>query len=194
MVQNNLAPRYRGEYVDYNKSIGDSLITFFRPVSFWLDQSESHANRVCHMSFRLCLQSTRGLPHSLLGYHSFGCPIILVPLLISPKYCIDRQLYYFVRVSFISSYAQKHAEGSSANAFILKLVGKAATSVVYRDRNDNLHTAHQSKDLVEYDVQLAAFGGKVANGTHIFPFSVMLPPDLPSSMKVRVTRVLFTSQ
>lgn len=42
----------------------------------------------------------------------------------------------------------------------------------------------ENREILGYDIQLASFGGKAASGTHSFPFSVMLPPGLPPSMKV----------
>lgn len=44
----------------------------------------------------------------------------------------------------------------------------------------------EKKEFLSYDVQLASFGGTAASGSHNFPFSVMLPPGLPPSMKVRL--------
>lgn len=90
---------------------------------------------------------------------------------------------------------QKDAEGSSANELILRLFGVAKTMVMY----DTTNMAHnnsnaqsythremlrEKKEFLSYEVQLAAFGGKAASGSHNFPFSVMLPPGLPPSMKV----------
>lgn len=79
---------------------------------------------------------------------------------------------------------------------MLRLFGVAKTRVMY----DTTNMAHnnagnpqsfqhremltEKKEFLSYDVQLAAFGGKAALGSHNFPFSVMLPPGLPPSMKV----------
>lgn len=91
---------------------------------------------------------------------------------------------------------QKNAEGSSANELVLRLFGVAKTTVMY----DTTNMAHnnsnaqsythremlrEKKEFLSYEVQLASFGGKAASGSHNFPFSVMLPPGLPPSMKVR---------
>lgn len=99
--------------------------------------------------------------------------------------------------------AQKDAEGGGE--LILTLVGLAQACVLYdsthaTDNGSNTHT-YQHKEMVtekngflSYDVQLASFGGKTAVGTHTFPFSLMLPPDLPPSMQVRLNgsmRTLF---
>lgn len=43
----------------------------------------------------------------------------------------------------------------------------------------------QSKDILEYDLQLAKFGGRAEFGNHVFHFALVLPMNLPSSMKVR---------
>lgn len=91
---------------------------------------------------------------------------------------------------------QKNAEGSSANELVLRLFGVAKTRVMY-DTTNMAHSGNnaqsythremltEKKEFLSYDVQLAAFGGKAASGSHNFPFSVMLPPGLPPSMKVQ---------
>ncbi|CAN0089818.1 unnamed protein product, partial [Laminaria digitata] len=84
--------------------------------------------------------------------------------------------------------SQSSAEGSSADSLVLRLVGLARTRI---DRssgtgNNSHDTTYTAKDeFLSFDVQLASFGGKAAPGSHSFPFSVMLPPGLPSSMKER---------
>ncbi|CAM9445217.1 unnamed protein product [Ectocarpus sp. 6 AP-2014] len=88
----------------------------------------------------------------------------------------------------------KNEEGSSADELVLRLYGVAKTRVMY----DTTNMAHnnsnaqsythremltEKKEFLSYDVQLAAFGGKAASGSHSFPFQVMLPPGLPPSME-----------
>lgn len=99
---------------------------------------------------------------------------------------------------------QKDAEGSSANELVLRLVGTAKTCVMY-DTTNMAHTGNNSqsfthremlrekKEILSYEVNLAAFGGKAASGSHNFPFSVMLPPGLPPSMKVQLPQWYPTS-
>lgn len=91
--------------------------------------------------------------------------------------------------------AQKDA-GTSANTLVLTLVGLAKTRVMYKATGivpttsgaaPYTHRDNSSEDIefLGYDVQLASFGEKAAPGVHSFPFSVVLPPGLPPSMKVR---------
>ncbi|CAN0469138.1 unnamed protein product, partial [Laminaria digitata] len=85
--------------------------------------------------------------------------------------------------------SQNNAKGSSAQKLVLRLVGLARTRIV-RDssngRDSSERTVYTAKDeFLGFDIQLASFGGKAAAGSHSFPFSVMLPSGLPSSMKVR---------
>eukprot|EP00752_Nemacystus_decipiens_P010235 g9119.t1 len=88
----------------------------------------------------------------------------------------------------------KNAEGTSANELVLRLYGVAKTTVLYNTTNmahnnsnaqsyQNRDILREKKEFLSYEVQLAAFGGKAASGSHSFPFSVMLPPGLPPSMK-----------
>ncbi|CAN0451438.1 unnamed protein product, partial [Scytosiphon promiscuus] len=77
---------------------------------------------------------------------------------------------------------------SSADRLVLRLVGLATTRIVRRTGNgeNSSNAVYAAKnEFLSFDVQLASFGGKAAAGSHSFPFSVMLPPALPSSMKVR---------
>lgn len=81
---------------------------------------------------------------------------------------------------------------------MLRLFGVAKTRVMY-DTTNMAHNGNNSqsythremltekKEFLSYDVQLAAFGGTAASGSHNFPFSVMLPPGLPPSMEVKCT-------
>ena len=46
-------------------------------------------------------------------------------------------------------------------------------------------TTTQCDEFLSYEMKLRSFDGAAANGTYSFPFSVMLPLGLPSSMKVR---------
>ena len=75
---------------------------------------------------------------------------------------------------------------------MLRLVGLARTRIVRNNsngRNSNDRTVYTAKDeFLSFDIQLASFEGKAAAGSHSFPFSLMLPPGLPSSMKVRRDR------
>lgn len=97
---------------------------------------------------------------------------------------------------------QNNEEGSSADELVLRLYGVAKTRVMY----DTTNMAHnnsnaqsythremltEKKEFLSYDVQLAAFGGKAASGSHSFPFQVMLPPGLPPSMEVTSRAVLY---
>lgn len=89
--------------------------------------------------------------------------------------------------------AQSDSKGSSAKELKLQLVGTAKTSVSYRDYvvSSELPTpTHEetNDEFLTYEVQLACFDGKATAGTHSFPFSIMLPPGLYSSMKVRRDR------
>ncbi|CAM9692644.1 unnamed protein product [Scytosiphon promiscuus] len=90
--------------------------------------------------------------------------------------------------------SSKNAEGSSANELVLRLVGEAKTCVMYDTTNmahngnnaqsfNHREMLREKKDFLSYEVNLAAFGGKATPGSHNFPFSVMLPPGLPPSMK-----------
>ncbi|CAM9376576.1 unnamed protein product, partial [Hapterophycus canaliculatus] len=88
----------------------------------------------------------------------------------------------------------KNADGSSADELVLRLVGAAETCVMH-DKTNTTHNGTSSqtyngrervwetKEFLSYEVKLAAFGGKAASGSHSFPFSLMLPPGLPPSMK-----------
>ena len=64
------------------------------------------------------------------------------------------------------------------------------TNMAHNNSNAQSYThremLREKKEFLSYEVQLAAFGGKAASGSHNFPFSVMLPPGLPPSMKVSV--------
>ena len=82
---------------------------------------------------------------------------------------------------------QNNADGSSAGSLVLRLVGLARTRIVRSSSNKNSSgTTYQARDeFLSFDIQLASFGGRAAASSHSFPFSVMLPPGLPSSMKVR---------
>lgn len=86
---------------------------------------------------------------------------------------------------------------------MLRLFGVAKTMVMYdttnmahNNSNSQSYThremLREKKEFLSYDVQLAAFGGKAASGSHNFPFSVMLPPGLPPSMKVTRARLAFS--
>lgn len=89
---------------------------------------------------------------------------------------------------------QKDA-GTAANALVLTVVGLAKTRVMYKATGivpttsgvaPYTHRDNYNEDIefLSYDVQLASFNGKASSGVHSFPFSVVLPPDLPPSMKV----------
>lgn len=92
--------------------------------------------------------------------------------------------------------AQTTDAGTSANALVLTVVGLAKTRVIYQ-ATGIVPTASgaapytlrdsSNEDLIilNYDVQLASFGGKAQSGEHNFPFSVVMPSELPPSMKVR---------
>lgn len=87
--------------------------------------------------------------------------------------------------------AHSKSDGSSAKELTLELVGTATTSVSFQDPEVNfpLHkTEVASDEFLSYKVQLACFDGKATDGTHHFPFSIMLPPGMYSSMKVRRDR------
>lgn len=67
------------------------------------------------------------------------------------------------------------------------------TTVIIPSGDGNRTTTHreavsEQKDFLSYEVHLATFGGRMTAGSHSYPFSVMLPPGLPSSMQVRGDR------
>lgn len=91
---------------------------------------------------------------------------------------------------------QNNAEGSSADGLVLRLIGLARTramretTIIIPSGNANHTTTHrevvsEQKDFLSYEVHLATFDGRTTTGSHSYPFSVMLPPGLPSSMQVR---------
>ncbi|CAM9920917.1 unnamed protein product [Pylaiella littoralis] len=84
--------------------------------------------------------------------------------------------------------------GTSADALVLRVVGLIKTRSITKSTGlyatvsgAAAYTDHQvmSEDMefLGYDVHLASFGGKMAAGEHSFPFSVVLPSELPPSMK-----------
>lgn len=84
--------------------------------------------------------------------------------------------------------AQKKTEGSSAKELTLRLVGTATTRVYLEGQRDTFGRTEYSEDsdeFLSYEVQLACFDRKATTGIHNFPFSIMLPPGLYPSMKVR---------
>lgn len=93
------------------------------------------------------------------------------------------------------TWPQKDA-GTSATALVVTVVGLAKTRAMYKATGivptasgaaPYTHRDNSAEDIefLSYDVQLASFGGKAAAGVHSFPFSVVLPSELPPSMKVR---------
>lgn len=87
------------------------------------------------------------------------------------------------------SCTQDNVEGTSAGSLVLRLVGLARTRIVRSNSTNHQtsrNTVYSAKDeFLSFDIQLASFGGRAAACSQSFPFSVMLPPGLPSSMKVR---------
>lgn len=85
---------------------------------------------------------------------------------------------------------QTSPEGSSAKELTLRLVGTATTSVPNgeQDTVGREKKSTDSDEFLSYEVQLTCFNGKATAGTHSFPFSMMLPPGLHSSMQVRRDR------
>ena len=67
---------------------------------------------------------------------------------------------------------------------MLRLVGLAKTHTIRDRQNDHNHDRQQN-NFLSHEMQLASFGGRVAVGSHRFPFSLVLPEGLPSSMEVR---------
>ncbi|CAN0498687.1 unnamed protein product, partial [Scytosiphon promiscuus] len=64
--------------------------------------------------------------------------------------------------------------------------GRAPTRVARDNGQDEGRSVyHTKKDFLSFEFQLTSFGGKAAAGSHNFPFSLTLPPGLPSTMKVR---------
>lgn len=120
----------------------------------------------------------------------------------------DLSLFYcsFVVVLVAFSCAQSDSDGIAADELILQLLGKAATRVVrtYTKSKDwtgdksslssvsnsvkDRQVMTDSKEFLKFDVKLAAFGERVTSGKHSFPFAITLPPNLPSTMKVRCAR------
>ncbi|CAM9286211.1 unnamed protein product [Ascophyllum nodosum] len=81
-------------------------------------------------------------------------------------------------------------ERSSADELILKLIGKASNLVYHQvfsagpDGGTMVRQPiWQHEEIISYESQLTAFGGKAAPGRHSYPFSVALPPRLPPTMK-----------
>eukprot|EP00904_Undaria_pinnatifida_P000771 jgi/Undpi1/10695/HiC_scaffold_29.g13143.m1 len=77
-------------------------------------------------------------------------------------------------------------EGISAERLTLRLVGLAKTRVKCESgsgKNKSETVYNDGDEFLSYNIQLASFGGTARPGSHSFPFSVMLPPDLPASMK-----------
>lgn len=83
---------------------------------------------------------------------------------------------------------------------MLTVVGLAKTRVMYQATGivpttsgvaPYTHRDNSNEDLIilNYDVQLASFGGKAPSGEHNFPFSVVMPSELPPSMKVRARKL-----
>lgn len=74
------------------------------------------------------------------------------------------------------------------------MVGRIKTAAVCTPRRDDdtvKKVARQEIEHLSHDEQLASFGGKAASGTHSFPFSVMLPADVPPTMEVRLGVILY---
>lgn len=101
------------------------------------------------------------------------------------------------------AFFQKDA-GTSADALVLRVVGLIKTRSITKSTGlyatvsgAAAYTDHQamSEDMefLGYDVHLASFGGKMAAGEHSFPFSVVLPSELPPSMKVPIHGSTITS-
>ena len=81
--------------------------------------------------------------------------------------------------------AQNNAEGSSADALVMRLIGLAKTRIVRENGHNNNRSYYGAREeFLSFEFQLASFGGKAAAGSHNFTFSLVLPPGLPSSMKV----------
>lgn len=83
----------------------------------------------------------------------------------------------------------------SADELFLELKGKTSSNVI--KETDKVMTSSsgtytvadrcivsQSKDILEYELQLGKFGGRAEVGSHVFPFALVLPGNLPSSMQV----------
>lgn len=93
------------------------------------------------------------------------------------------------------AFGQKDSKESSGDELVLKMIGKAKT-LVYRTVDDDdeegrrvsshREAAWQEQEVISYETQLAAFGGRVFPGRHSFQYSVMLPPRLPPTMQVRL--------
>lgn len=67
---------------------------------------------------------------------------------------------------------------------MLRLVGLAKTSVTRQHNNVHNTRSVQKDKFLSHEMQLASFCGKAPCGNHSFPFSVVLPSGLPSSMEV----------
>ena len=81
--------------------------------------------------------------------------------------------------------AQNNAEGSSADALVMRLIGLAKTRIVRENGHNNNRSYYGAREeFLSFEFQLTSFGGKAAAGSHNFTFSLVLPPGLPSSMKV----------
>lgn len=88
----------------------------------------------------------------------------------------------FCRLAF----SQVDSDGSSASDLVVQLTGKTHARVIYQPAGEGQmkQTASDGKTFLEHDMVLASFGGRADCGTHSFPFAVVLPPNLPSTMKV----------
>ncbi|CAM9761348.1 unnamed protein product, partial [Laminaria digitata] len=90
----------------------------------------------------------------------------------------------------------QHSSEGSAEGLVLRLIGLARTramrktSIIIPSSDGARSTTHREvvterKDFLSYEVHLASFDGRATNGTYSYPFSVLLPPGLPSSMQER---------
>ena len=91
---------------------------------------------------------------------------------------------------------QKRPEGSRAHELKLNLVGRVRTTVTESRSNGLQTTTHNVVDDNNFLCQAVALGsfasGWVANGTHTFPFSFSLPPDVLPSLEVRLCLRVFS--
>lgn len=101
-----------------------------------------------------------------------------------------------ISASTVAPDTTQHSSEGSAEGLVLRLIGLARTramrktSIIVPGSDGARSTTHREvvterKDFLSYEVHLASFDGRAANGTYSYPFSVLLPPGLPSSMQVR---------
>lgn len=85
---------------------------------------------------------------------------------------------------------QSESDGTSAEAVVIELIGKAKAHVVYYTHQSR-NVSYKSEKFLKFDTQLGSFGGHAPTGVHTFPFGLQLPATIPSSMKVRTTSACY---